>query len=199
MDSKDRNRRASTAVGNYFCRQFSVRKKTKKKQRHRDDGGDGGDAAAVSSSSSLSPSSASFRSFVLLPSSSPPPPPPPLSPLSSLSPLPPAPPPPVPADVVATNSCRDLRVRPPLTVGVEQAPPWQVAEHFVSEQVTREHVSVVPEPDHADLVPVELDDCDAYTPSDPAVPVVSPVSTSRYRVFCSINIIDVFFTCRRVL
>lgn len=189
MDSKDRNRRASTTVGNYFCRQFSVRKKTKKKQRHREDGG--GDAAAAVSSSSLSPSSASFRSFVLLP-----PPPPPSSPLPPLSP---APPPPVPADVVATNSCRDLRVRPPLTVGVEQAPPWQVAEHFVSEQVTREHVSVVPEPDHADLVPVELDDCDAYTPSDPAAPVVSPVSTSRYRVFCSINIIDVFFTCIRVL
>lgn len=58
------------------------------------------------------------------------------------------------------------RLRPALAAQMVDGPLWLVADHFVSEHVAHEHVSVVPEPDHADPVPMALDDY-AATPSQP--------------------------------
>lgn len=70
------------------------------------------------------------------------------------------------ADVVDLLS----RVRPALVADVVHAPPWLVADHFVSEHVAHEHVSVVPEPDHAD--PIRDDDHGAPPPESPASAVI---------------------------
>lgn len=74
----------------------------------------------------------------------------------------------------SSNHCDRLRVRPALAGDVVHAPPWLVADHFVSEHVAHEHVSVVPEPDHADpaVAPDEV-----AVATDPAVDALSDCET----------------------
>lgn len=75
----------------------------------------------------------------------------------------------------------DLRVRPPVTADPVEAPPWLVADNFVIEQVAREHVSVVLEPDYAEMVPVApQDDFDDGSPA--AASVAAPLSHSMTTV-----------------
>lgn len=50
------------------------------------------------------------------------------------------------------SSEKRLSVRLELTADVVHAPLWLVTDHFVSEHVAHEHVSVVPEPSYADPV-----------------------------------------------
>ncbi|XP_060843323.1 puratrophin-1-like isoform X1 [Rhopalosiphum padi] len=63
------------------------------------------------------------------------------------------------------------RLRPALAAQVVEAPPWLVADHFVTEHVAHEHVSVVPEPDHADPVPAAPDEHAASLQPGPATAV----------------------------
>jgi len=72
-----------------------------------------------------------------------------------------------------------LCVRPALEAVVVHAPPWLVADHFVSEHVVHEHLSVVPEPDYADPVTVTPDD-DAPVPS-PTSPPHDPTTAVEHR------------------
>lgn len=142
----------TSAVG-HFYRQFSKKRKIKKKQR-RNDGNDEVSAAAAASPSLQA--SASFKSST-----------------SSVTTAATDPPQPTPA------AAGDPRVRPPLTANVERAPPWLVADNFVSEQVVCEHLSVVPEPDHAHLVPAEPDD--VTTPNAASDRHAELSTTSKFR------------------
>lgn len=82
------------------------------------------------------------------------------------------PPTPQPTTVRRSSLC----IRPAIAVDVVHAPPWLVADHFVSEHVVHEHVSVVPEPDYADPVPVAMDDAPPLPPS-PATALLDPMTT----------------------
>lgn len=82
------------------------------------------------------------------------------------------PPTPQPTTVRRSSLC----VRPALAADVVHAPPWLVADHFVSEHVVHEHVSVVPEPDYVDSVPVEPDDAPPLPPT-PATALLDPTTT----------------------
>lgn len=71
-------------------------------------------------------------------------------------------------------------VRPALEAVVAHAPPWLVADHFVSEHVVHEHLSVVPEPDYADPVTVTPDD--APRPPPPSPPHDPTTAVERHPV-----------------
>lgn len=74
---------------------------------------------------------------------------------------------------------------PALAASVVLAPPWLVADYFVSEHIAHEHVSVVPVPDHADPVPVKPGDVSpppaAAASSDPTTLIeCSSVARATY-------------------
>lgn len=83
------------------------------------------------------------------------------------------------------------RLRPAQAAQAVDAPPWLVADHFVTEHVVHEHVSVVPEPDHADPVPAAPDEHAASSQSGPATAVCgkSPAAaaSSCAHVSCARN------------
>lgn len=60
----------------------------------------------------------------------------------------------------------DSRVRPPLTANSVEAPPWLVADNFVIEHVTHEHMSVVLEPDYVKMVRVAQNEYDERPPAN---------------------------------
>lgn len=81
-----------------------------------------------------------------------------------------------------------LSARPELTADVVHAPPWLVADHFVSEHVAHEHVSVAPEPSYAD--PVLPDDRVGTAGDDglgPKAHVSSKFHSSNVCFFYSLN------------
>lgn len=102
----------------------------------------------------------------------------------ALLPPPPSPPPGTREPARIATDTPDLlsRVRPALAGDVVHAPPWLVADHFVSEHVAHEHVSVVPEPDHADPV---WDDKDEDAPPLPLSP--PPRAASDAAVDCYVS------------
>ncbi|XP_025409795.1 rho guanine nucleotide exchange factor 40-like isoform X2 [Sipha flava] len=94
---------------------------------------------------------------------------------SSLQPCPP--PQPQPQLQPSINLC----IQPALIADVIDAPAWLVTDQFVSEHVVHEYVSVVPEPDHVDPMPV-MPDRSPPSPSPPAVRALSDFSTSATTV-----------------
>lgn len=155
---------ATTSAVGHLYRQFSKKKKTKKKQQHRDD--DPVAAAVAEVAEVVEVQAEPLAEEAPAASSS-------LSSCSSASA------PAIASDPRSAATARDLRVRPALTADVEEAPPWLVAENFVSEHIAREHVSVVPEPDHADPSQEPLEDvpppsvAEGPTPDLPDDPFVS--------------------------
>lgn len=92
------------------------------------------------------------------------------------------------SDQPATAAASNPRLRPALAAQIVDAPPWLVADHFVTEHVAHEHVSVVPEPDHAD--PVAPDDHAASLQPVPATTVCSKcpaAASSCAHVSCARN------------
>ncbi|VVC32644.1 Hypothetical protein CINCED_3A025235 [Cinara cedri] len=103
--------------------------------------------------------------------------------------LSPPPPPPSPTrdtrDAARIAATADLlsRVRPAPVGDIAPAPPWLVADHFFSEHVAHEHVSVAQEPDHADPV---MDDGSGAPPPVRTPPLPPPPAFADATVDCSV-------------
>ncbi|CAH1716711.1 unnamed protein product [Aphis gossypii] len=105
------------------------------------------------------------------------------------------------ADRPAAAAPHNPRLRPAQLGQAVDAPPWLVADHFVTEHVVHEHVSVVPEPDHADPVPAAPDEHAAPSQSGPATAVCgkSPAAAAsscahdpRQKLFTVQQLVDEF-------
>lgn len=83
------------------------------------------------------------------------------------------------------------RVRPAVVADVVHAPLWLVADHFVSEHVAHEHVSVVPEPDHAD--PVREDD--HGVPSPPSAVIDDAPASCGVPAGLSVENVSIIILC----
>ncbi|XP_060877232.1 puratrophin-1-like isoform X2 [Metopolophium dirhodum] len=193
---------AMTATGaavGHFYRQFSKKNNSKKngskknggntssssKKTHRSDALPAEEAATTSPAAPVSttgvPSAATDAITVAAPATS--------GPLRHPEPA---------SEQPAAAPASNPRLRPALAAQVVDAPPWLVADHFVTEHVAHEHVSVVPEPDHAD--PVAPDDHAASLQPGPATTVCGkcPAAASscahelRHKPFTVQQLVDEF-------